>query len=360
MRRFCETAIETMKVMGDSDGHPGGSSMRLSLGICGLLLLGLYVLMPYATGYGAERHSIAYWLWYFWRDPDWQHGALVPPILGVLLWKQRASLFSRGEKEMPSSPPSVCGSWSGLAIIAAALAVYFAGYRANIYYLGYFSAQLLAGGLIVWLAGWRWFSRLLFFWCLLGFLWPLFFLESRLGFPLRMLMTDLSSAVLNAVSVEHVRQGTALLSPGNAAAGVAVGEHFALEVANPCSGIRSLFSLTMVGALFGYLTLRKTWQWMALTASAIPLAVIGNAVRILLLLGASRWFGSEFAVGGDGSTSTFHLVAGIAVFLVALAGMALLVRGLRWMEERLDRSRVSVSMTREKKTSEGRVVLDAG
>lgn len=300
-------------------------AMWWCVAVCGLLLLGLYVLMPYATGYGAERHSIAYWLWYFWRDPDWQHGALVLPILGGLLWHRRQKLFGVDAHE-------IRGSWWGLSVIGVALFAYFAGYRANIYYLGYFSAQLLVAGLIIWLLGWRWFSKLLFFWCLLGFLWPLYFLESRLGFPLRMLMTDLSSNVLSVFSVEHVRQGTALLSPGDAAAGLDAGEKFALEVANPCSGIRSLFSLTMIGALFGYLALGKTWQWMALMASAIPLAVIGNAVRIVLLLAASRWFGSEFAVGVDGGTSTFHLVAGIAVFLVALGGMALLVRGLRWWD----------------------------
>lgn len=303
--------------------------MWISVGICGLLLLGLYVLMPYATGYGSERRSIAYWLWYFWRDPDWQHGALVLPIIGVLLWRKRESLFPVGKNSADFSGPALAGSWSGLVIIGAALFAYFAGYRANIYYLGYFSAQLLVGGLIVWLCGWRWFSRLFFFWCLLGFLWPLYFLESRLGFPLRMLMTDLSSGVLNVVSVEHLRQGTALLSPADSAAGVEVGERFALEVANPCSGIRSLFSLTMIGALFGYLTLQKPWQWMLLTAAAIPLAVIGNAVRILLLLAASRWLGSEFAIGEEGGTSTFHLFAGIAVFLVALSGMVMMSKLLQ-------------------------------
>jgi len=300
---------------------------ELVIGLCVALWIALYALMPYATGYGAERQSITYWLWYFWRDPDWQHGAFVLPIIAVVLWRRREMLFGTS-----SDRPPARGSWWGLPIVALAMFAYFVGYRSNIYYFGYFSAQLLVGGLIVWLSGWRWFNRLLFFWCLLGFMWPLYFLESRIGFPLRMLMTDLSSGVLDTLSVEHLRQGTALLSPSDAAAGLAVGDRFALEVANPCSGIRSLFSLLMVGALFGYLTLRHTWQWMLLTASAIPLAVIGNAVRILLLLGASRWFGSEFAIGKNDVMSGFHFAAGIAVFLVALGGMTGLVRVLRGVD----------------------------
>lgn len=336
----------------------GRRTIWIASGLCLALLVGLYVVMPYATGYGADRHPIAYWLWYFWRDPDWQHGVLVLPIIVGLLWRQRHDLFGGNVDR-----PAVAGAWWGLVIVSLALGAYFVGYRANIYYFGYFSAQLLTAGLIVWLLGWRWFSRLLFFWCFLAFLWPLYFLESRLGFPLRMLMTELSSGVLNVLSVEHLRQGTALLSPADAAAGVGAGEEFALEVANPCSGIRSLFSLTMVGALFGYLTLPRRWQWMAVCASAIPLAVAGNAVRILLLLAGSKLFGSEFAVGADGGTSVFHLFAGIAVFLVALGGMGALVRGLRWWEDRRQRRsqpQHAVSSEQDIAPSKVRAAFEAG
>ena len=95
------------------------------ISICGLLLLGLYVLMPYATGYGAERHSIAYWLWYFWRDPDWQHGALVLPILGVLLWRRRQKLFGGDDCAEGVEAREIRGSWWGLGVIGVALFAYF-------------------------------------------------------------------------------------------------------------------------------------------------------------------------------------------------------------------------------------------
>ena len=293
----------------------------LALGLCAVAIAALYLWLPYATGYGQHRRSIGYWLWHFWRDPDWQHGAMAIPILAVLLWRGRSKLF--GES---SARPPVQGSWWGLLIVAVALFSFYVGYLANIYYLGFLSGQLLAAGFIVWLGGWKWFGRLLFFWCLLGFVWPLYFLESRLGFPLRMLMTDISSGVLDVLSVEHLRQGTALLSPADAASVVGVGEVFALEVDDPCSGIRSLFSLTMVGAILGFVAFPKGFRWLLIAAAAVPLAVLGNAVRILLLLAASKWFGSDFAIGKDGSPSLFHMAAGIAVFLVALSGMATLVR----------------------------------
>ena len=66
-------------------------------------------------------------------------------------------------------------------------------------------------------------------------------------------------------------------------------------------------------------------QRLILFASAIPMAMLGNFVRMVLLAVGSLWFGTEFAVGrnidGHQEMSFFHSIAGYAVFGVALAGM---------------------------------------
>lgn len=279
----------------------------------------LFHFVPYATGYGEERKPITYWLWYFWRFPEWQHGAFVPLILIGLLWRRRAEL---------AGTPAEGTSW-GLPLVLMGWFLFYAGHRSNVYYLGYASAQFLAAGTILWFGGWAWFRKLAFFWCFMAFMWPLYFLESRIAFPLRMLMTDISSWLLNLAGIDHIRQGSALFSPPVPGAGIARGQEFALEVADPCSGIRSMFALMMVGALYGYVTLKKSWQWLLVWAAAVPLAIAGNVVRILLLLAGSRLLGSEIAIGRDGGTSTFHFVAGVAVFVVALAGMMGLSRWIR-------------------------------
>ncbi len=286
---------------------------RIAFGLIAAVFAGLFLLLPYATGYGTERKPIAYWLWYFWRSPEWQHGALVPVIIGVIVWKMRSAI-----KSLPMR-----GHAGGMALIILALILFLAGHRSNLYYLGYASCHLLVIGAVWWIGGTRWLSKLAFPIGFLIFMWPLYFLESQIGFPLRMLMTNVSSFILNIFGVDHLKLGTAIVSAPDTVAGLEKGQRFALEVANPCSGIRSLFALMMIGGLYGYLALTKPWHWIVMCLSAIPFAVAGNVVRILLLTFGSMAVGSEVAVGKNGSTSTFHFVAGIAVFLVAAGGMFL-------------------------------------
>ncbi|MEZ5300560.1 MAG: archaeosortase/exosortase family protein [Verrucomicrobiales bacterium] len=64
-----------------------------------------------------------------------------------------------------------------------------------------------------------------------------------------------------------------------------------------CAGLRSLFALMMVSALYGYYMLKKPWQRAALFLCAMPLAVLGNFARILLLVYGTIWWGSDFAIG---------------------------------------------------------------
>ena len=153
----------------------------------------------------------------------------------------------------------------------------------------------------------------------------MFPLEERLAFPLRMLTAKVSGVFVNLIGVPVVREGTALYSAGDPLLGLPQGALFRLDVEEPCSGIRSLFSLMMVSALYGYLALKFPVRRLLLFLSAIPLAMAGNFVRMVMLAVASQWFGSDFAVGrnidGHQEMSFFHTMAGFAVFVVALAGM---------------------------------------
>jgi exosortase/archaeosortase family protein len=107
---------------------------------------------------------------------------------------------------------------------------------------------------------------------------------------------------------------------------------FSLNVEGPCSGMRSLFALMMVGALFSYHRQKGLWQRCFLFLMTFPLAILANMARILVLLGASTIFGQSFAIGdADKEVSTFHFLTGIVVFLVALAGL----QGIAWLMDRL-------------------------
>jgi exosortase/archaeosortase family protein len=105
------------------------------------------------------------------------------------------------------------------------------------------------------------------------------------------------------------------------AAGLATGQRFAVDVADPCSGIRSLFALMMVSALYGYLVMDRAWQKWVIFLSSIPLAVAGNFARIIMLTLGTITLGAETAIGSIEEPTTFHLASGFLVFGVALGGM---------------------------------------
>lgn len=293
------------------------------LGLLVAALLLLVAVQSYAAGYGNFRMTLAEELFMRWKDPTWQHGCLAPVIAGWLVWRRRAEL---GKAEVKNR-------WLGWLVTVLSLFLYFAGYKANNFYMGAAAVQGFLAGWVLACMGVQDARRLVFPWLVLMFMWPMVFLEESVSFHLRVFMVKSVAWVLNAVHVETLRDGTALVSaPGG---GRALGQLFSLKVDGPCSGMRSLFALLMVAALFGYFTQRAPWRRWFIFACGIPLAVVGNMARILLLLIASALFGQKFAVGDqEQEVSTFHFASGIAIYLVALLGLQLIAKGMnRWLPE---------------------------
>jgi exosortase len=291
----------------------------------------LVAVLPYAAGYGPFKKTILQELLMRWKDPTWQHGALALPIAIFLIWRRRDEIAA-----VPSQPSNL-----GLPVILVALFFYYAGYRANIFYLGYGAIMLLIAGTAIWLGGVRKAFEGVFPWLMLGFTWPLIFLESNVAFEMRFLMIRLTSGILNFLDVPVIQEGTTLLS--GPAHGREAGALFSLNVEGPCSGMRSLFALMMVGALFSYHRQKGLWQRCFLFLMTFPLAILANMARILVLLGASTIFGQSFAIGdADKEVSTFHFLTGIVVFLVALAGL----QGIAWLMDRLGKTQPAATVRR--------------
>nr|NIP95589.1 hypothetical protein [Akkermansiaceae bacterium] len=80
---------------------------------------------------------------------------------------------------------------------------------------------------------------------------------------------------------------------------LAAGDRFNLGVAAACSGLRSLFALGMVSLLYGYLSLERSWQRFLLLVSALPFAILGNFVRMMMLYFGTIWVSAEFAIGTE-------------------------------------------------------------
>lgn len=290
--------------------------MTLAWSIGGFLVLLLAVVWPYQHWDFTERASIVMGIVKKAnKDSEWWYCLFVAPIVGWLVWRMRGELA-----RLP-----LRGSWLGVPLLLVGMFFYWAGYRVDTGYPGFMAIQVVTLGLILMIGGKHWLKWLIFPWAFLVFMWPMIPLETRLAFPLRILTAKASAGVLNVVGMDVVRTGTGLHSAADAAKGLAQGDLFKLDVEEPCSGIRSLFSLMMISALYGWLVLKAWLPRGILFASAIPLAVVGNIVRMIMLTVGSRWLGVEFAVGrnidGQQEMSTFHTLAGFTVFGVALAGM---------------------------------------
>lgn len=281
----------------------------------------LYGVFPYCFGYGSVPMSLARMCYSLWTDyGDWGHGMMVFPIFfGLLYWRRN---------ELAQVP--VRGSNGGLVALGFTLLLYWVGFKADIQYVGYVSAQFFIASAVIFLLGWRFFKAMLFPWAFLGFAWPFLFLDNYIAFPLRIKMSALCYHFLNLIGQPTLQNGSALVSAPDFAAGIAAGQRFQVDIADPCSGIRSLFALTMITALYGYITLPKSWQKWVLFLSAIPLAVAGNFARIIILTFGTLWWGAEFAIGTIKDPSWYHMGAGYFVYVVALGGMI----GVSWLLQR--------------------------
>ncbi len=284
----------------------------------------LAFVIPYAQSLYEVKKSVAgliYALCSFGNTTGNQAGSLdftycifVPPIAGYLVYLRWDQL-----KAAP-----IERSYFGAVVLLAGVLVYWFGMRANNQYFGYAALQILLAGVILWLWGWAVFRLLLFPWAFIMFTWPLPFLDPIVAFPLRMAMSTMASHLLPLIGVPCIQSGTALLSPADPVHNIATGASFQIDIADPCSGIRSLFALLMFSALFGYLFVPKLWQQWVIFLSAFPLAIVGNLARVVMLVLGSIFFGSAFAIGTSEDPSWFHEGCGFLIYGVALGAEFLL------------------------------------
>jgi exosortase len=190
------------------------------------------------------------------------------------------------------------------------------------------SLIVLIYGLILYLAGWPWAKELWFPCAFLLFMIPINFLDAVLAFPLRLFVAQVSSELLNLLGVGVYRIGTGIHSQ--------MGRFSPLDVADPCSGIRSLVALTALTALYGYITMDVAWKKWVLFMTSIPLAVLGNLARITTVALVAQGFGEDLAM------KIYHDYSGYIVFSLAILCMIAIGAGLnvryaeliyRWTKE---------------------------
>jgi len=217
-----------------------------------------------------------------------------------VLWQNRARL-AREPRE-----PSV---W-GLLIMAFALAVLVVGVLGAELFLSRVSLLLLIAGLVIFFHGWHLFRAVLFPWAFLILMIPIpAIVFSQITFPLQILTSKVAAWLLPLAGVPVLREGNIIHLPA-----------MSLEVAEACSGIRSLLSLATLAIIYGYLAEKRMWVRVVLAIASIPVAVAANSLRIVVTGLLVQYWDPQKAEG------FFHAFSGWLVFVVSLTILFLLHR----------------------------------
>lgn len=267
-------------------------------------LLALLIILLYRT--------IALKLVNDWYElPDFSHGFLIPFFVGYLLWEKRAVLRST-----PLQP-----TWAGLPLVLFGLLVLVTGVFGADLFLSRTSFVLLVAGLLWTLAGKAVLRECAFSLFVLLLAIPLpAVLFNKITFPLQLLASQFASSLLPLAGVPVLRDGNVIQLPA-----------MQLEVAEACSGIRSLLSLFTLSVIYGYF-IERTWtRRVILAVASLPIAVAANVARI---------FGTGLCVqywNPDKAQGFFHEFSGWLMFLVSLGLLYLVHKSIDFLSARVQR-----------------------
>jgi exosortase len=241
------------------------------------------------------------------KDPNYSHGFFVPVISGWLAWRyfQTAGKPTAGEIG-PGIAAVVAGCITHLFAVILGLAV-----------IDFVALALVLRGLAVCVGGRPWASGFTFPILFLFFMFPLpGLLTAFAALWLQNWVSTCSATVLELFTVCHQR-GHALLLAG-------VNEP--LVVAAECSGLRQIVAFVALGALIGYLGLRTGWGRVLLLLAAVPVAILANVARVLLMAAGAMHFGTGWLSGW------LHTAPALVTLPLGLALFGLVAWGLSSLE----------------------------
>lgn len=260
------------------------------IGLLGILFV-FWVALFHFTGNSTlgyiKSHSLFVW-WYEVMSQSAKTGGLsalldgedalgwfIPLIvIGLLYWK-RESLAALEKKP----------SWIGVFIIGISLLLHLCGFLAQQTRLSVAAFFFGIFGITGMLWGKRWMRETLFIFGLFIFCIPLGGAADMITFPLRLLATKLSVMTASSIfGLDIIQQGTAILDASG---------KYQYEVAPACGGIRSLTAIFALAIITGFVSFESLWRRVVLAIAALPLAILGNILRLLAIIFAAELAGHE-------------------------------------------------------------------
>jgi exosortase len=263
---------------------------RLSVLLLALLTIGLYARV--IRGLAID----------WWEDPNYSHGLLIPFFVAFVFWRERARY--RHLLVQPSN--------AGLLVMIAAIVLLLAGSLGSDPLTARVSLLMLLAGLVLVLAGRAALRAAAFpLGCLVLMIPIPTILLNQIVVPLQSLASRLATTALEAFGYAVLREGN-ILNIGDSA----------IEVAEACSGIRSLFSIIALAVGYGYITKSRLWVRLAIVVAMVPVTIAANAVRVVSAGLVAYHLGPERVEG------FLHTFSGLLVFATAVGLMVILHRML--------------------------------
>ncbi len=300
----------------DSGREPERGGWRVWAGPLGVALVVLVWFYGLQERYSGDRTQTAFgWLASAWNEEnDFEHGPLFPLIIaGLVAHRFRSVKAAMGRECM----------W-GLAVILVGALLYAAAYRT-------FQPRVAMGALPIFLWGsalylWGWAAAK---WLVL----PLFFFWLAIPVPafqqatnqMQMLATVMAHHGSSLFGVETIMNGNEIAS--------AQGKWEPLEIAKGCSGIRSLMALLMISGAWACMANMAWWKRGLLFVAAVPLAILGNALRVISIFVIAEYGDADWAANTWHDWSGLLLFYPISLFLL-LCIHSILEGGLPWKREK--------------------------
>jgi exosortase len=226
-------------------------------------------------------------------DDNYSHGFLIVPIALYFAWERRERLLAAVRR------PSALG----LVVILGSLATLVAGILGAELFLSRVSIVGLVAGTVLFVYGWRHLRILAL---PIGFLLLMIPLPAiifnQIAFPLQLLASRFGESALMLAGIPVLREGNVIVLANTV-----------LEVAEACSGIRSLVTLLTLGIVYGYFMDTRNWIRLATVIATVPIAIVANGFRVAGTGIAAHYYGP------DAATGFLHTFSGWLVFAFSFA-----------------------------------------
>jgi exosortase len=240
-------------------------------------------------------------------DENMGHGFFVPVVAGYIVWQRRHKLASL----------SLQTNYWGLALVIwAAVQSIVATLGAELF-TARVAFVIALVGVILSIGGTAWVRALAFPLLLLLFMIPIpAIIYAQLTLKLQMLASELGEVLIGWMGIPVLRAGNTLRLPSQT-----------LDIAEACSGIRSLLSLGFLSLVYAYFMDKRVWMRWALAIATIPIAIGANGIRVALT-------GLLSEVNTDLAKGAYHETEGYIVFIVALTALIITHRILSFAAKR--------------------------